>query len=95
MPPVPETVRETARAFKNPHHELQKYDTESALKLNPNDNLRVLRALEIVMATGQTLPVWQRQNPPQGLLTPTLKLFLDVPREILVEKILLLKYLVN
>lgn len=87
MPPVPEEIRNVVRRLQNPHHELQKYDAESALKLNPNDHLRVLRALEIVLTTGQTLPSLQRQNPPQPLFTPTVKLFLDVPRDILAEKI--------
>jgi tRNA dimethylallyltransferase len=87
MPPVPDDIRETARGMLNPYAELQKYDTESAQKLNPNDSLRVLRALEIYMATGVTLPHWQRQNPPKPLLTPDIKFFLDVDRSVLAHRI--------
>ena len=44
------------------HAELSRRDALSAARLSPNDRSRVLRALEVVEATGRTLPEWRQRN---------------------------------
>jgi tRNA dimethylallyltransferase len=66
VPEIPEAVREAARA----HHreiggeafraELGLLDPASAEKLPPGDSQRLVRAYEVVRATGRTLGDWQR-----------------------------------
>jgi tRNA dimethylallyltransferase len=61
IPPVPEAVRtETrtkaeGRATPELHDELTVRDPETAQRLNPSDRQRILRALEILAATGRPL----------------------------------------
>lgn len=68
VPPIPPEIRsrllsrlqdEGAPAL---HAELARRDVLSAARLNPKDRSRVLRALEVVEATGRTLPEWQQRN---------------------------------
>ncbi len=42
---------------------LEKLDPEGAAALHPNDAARILRALEVVLATGRPLRVFQRREP--------------------------------
>ncbi len=49
------------------HAELAKVDPESARRLNPNDLLRVSRALEVFEASGRPLSAWQSEH---GFRTP-------------------------
>ena len=62
IPAVPEAVRERVRAAAEGrdsealHAELAGRDPATALRLRPSDRLRILRALEVVEATGQSLP---------------------------------------
>jgi len=44
------------------HEELTVIDPDSAQKLHPNDTARVVRALEVYQATGETLTSWQRRE---------------------------------
>jgi tRNA dimethylallyltransferase len=61
IPPVPETVRAAVRARAEGratpelHDELAARDPETAQRLNPNDRQRILRALEVLDATGRPL----------------------------------------
>src|SRR5579859_4470124 len=89
IPPVPETVRSAVRAqfgrLEGPaiHAALSERDPEMASELRPSDRQRMLRALEVIEATGRSLACWQKQKP-----TPTLegmrlaKFVIDVPREL-------------
>jgi len=43
---------------------LQKVDPESACRIHPHDTYRLLRALEIYLATGQSATIFRRQNRP-------------------------------
>ena len=60
-PPTPEAVRAGIRAEAEGrlspelHAELQAQDPETAARLNPNDRQRIMRALEVVAATGRPL----------------------------------------
>lgn len=71
IPDVPEEVRMAAekkqQALGNPafHAELEKRDSVMAAKLNPNDTQRLIRAWEILKATGKSLAYWQ-SLPPEG-----------------------------
>jgi tRNA dimethylallyltransferase len=61
IPPVPEAVRAEVRseaegrATPELHAELLAHDPETAARLNPSDRQRILRALEVVAATGRPL----------------------------------------
>jgi tRNA dimethylallyltransferase len=61
IPPVPETVRAAVRAKAEGraspelHEELAARDAKTAVRLNPNDRQRILRALEVLEATGRPL----------------------------------------
>jgi len=65
IPPVPVSVRERARAlydrigeapFRNA---LAAHDPQSAARIKPGDRQRLMRAWEVVEATGRPLPEWQ------------------------------------
>jgi tRNA dimethylallyltransferase len=61
IPPVPEAVRADVRARAESrvtpelHDELKARDPETAARLNSSDRQRILRALEVVEATGRPL----------------------------------------
>lgn len=44
------------------HAELRRLDRESAERLNPNDFVRVSRALEVVELTGKPMSAWQAEH---------------------------------
>jgi tRNA dimethylallyltransferase len=66
-PPIPDAVRSEARALRaeigaKPFHErLRAVDPEAAARLGAGDTQRVLRAYEVIQATGRTLGDWQRE----------------------------------
>jgi tRNA dimethylallyltransferase len=75
VPPIPAEVREGVRArlerdgVEALNAELAKRDPTSAERLKPRDRARIARALEVVEATGRTLPDWHREGLPP-LLPP-------------------------
>src|SRR6476661_6017174 len=75
VPPIPPEVREGVRArlerdgVEALHTELMLRDPASAERLKPRDRARIARALEVVEATGRTLPHWHREGLPP-LLPP-------------------------
>jgi len=73
IPDVPPEIRQAAmdlqKTLGNPdfHVELKKHDPVTAERLNPNDTQRLVRAYEVLQATGKSLAHWQnspRQGPP-------------------------------
>jgi tRNA dimethylallyltransferase len=94
IPHVPAAIRAAVRsrlerlgkvAF---HTELARRDPEMAALLRPSDTQRVLRAFEILEATGRSLAAWQKANGRAILHNLTIaKFVLDVPREVLRERI--------
>ncbi|MGH6979921.1 MAG: tRNA (adenosine(37)-N6)-dimethylallyltransferase MiaA [Stellaceae bacterium] len=67
-PPIPAEVKREARAMRAElgaaafHERLRTVDPGAAAKLGRGDTLRVLRAYEVVTATGRTLGDWQREQ---------------------------------
>ncbi len=86
IPAIPLDVRDQWRGFDGDlHAELHKRDPMSAAKLNPADKQRLIRALEVVDATGKTLGEWQADAVSNSFLNDinVERLFVDVPREAL------------
>ncbi|MBV9261911.1 MAG: tRNA (adenosine(37)-N6)-dimethylallyltransferase MiaA [Pseudolabrys sp.] len=68
--------------------ELGRLDPQSAQRLMPNDSSRILRALEVLQATGRSLRDWQKEGmPPLVDAASAAKVFLVVEREELVSRI--------
>jgi tRNA dimethylallyltransferase len=64
------------------HRWLAALDPESAEKLRDwGGRQRLMRALEVPLLTGRTLPWWQRNSPPAAEPVPVLPFVLQVPRE--------------
>ena len=68
--PIPETpleIREQLQAqmrqygLEKLYADLQQKDAKIAAKLNPNDKTRIIRALEVIEATGQKLSEWYKK----------------------------------
>ena len=94
IPAVPETVRSAVRAqFASQngpaiHALLSERDPEMASELRPSDRQRMLRALEVIEATGHSLAFWQKQKPTPALEGMRLaKFVIDAPRELLRARI--------
>lgn len=93
VPPVGAEVREALRADLRSHglcalvRELWGVDPESAETLAPGDTQRVLRALEVVRATGRPLSEWQRLGTAGRLERRLLKIGLTVPRAVLYDAV--------
>lgn len=70
MPQIPEALRERLRArliaegAEVLHAELATADAEGAAGLNPKDGQRIVRALEVLEATGQSIDHFRRQAGP-------------------------------
>lgn len=76
VPPVPPAVREAVQAHHRRlggpafHADLAARDPAMAARLAPGDTQRLIRAAEVLMATGRSLAWWQAQpkdGPPDGL----------------------------
>lgn len=94
VPPVPPEVRERlraraeGRATEELHHELARLDPDGAGRLRSGDRLRLLRALEVLEATGRPLSAYlgsRRPGPLAGM--PAVKLFLAPDRAALHRRI--------
>lgn len=88
VPAIPEDVRAAARrrmeqlghdAFRA---ELAHRDPASAAAIKPNDLQRLVRAWEVVEATGTTLPAWQSRGAAAGLAGPVAKVVLLPDRDV-------------
>jgi tRNA dimethylallyltransferase len=67
---------------------LEALDPESAERLRGwGGRQRLMRALEVPLLTGRTLPWWHRHAPPEAEPVPVLPFVLQVPREVLFERI--------
>ncbi|CAN7298412.1 tRNA (adenosine(37)-N6)-dimethylallyltransferase MiaA [Bosea sp. LjRoot237] len=94
IPPVPEEVRTAFRAWAAEretgalHAELAGKDPGMAARLRPSDRLRVMRALEVLQATGRSLASFQGARRPGPLAgRELLKLFLAPERELVRARI--------
>ncbi len=94
IPDIPEHVRAAVRDAAEGdstvilHARLATRDPETAVRLQPRDRQRILRALEVLEATGRPLSHWQR-DPHFGLLDAVacVKLVLEMDRETLNARI--------
>jgi len=94
VPEVPAGIRKAARArlaeLGAPafHAELSGLDPVMAARLQPTDRQRLLRAYEVVSATGRSLAAWQ-EMPPVRVSLPARRLGLALvpPRAALYERI--------
>ena len=90
VPDIPPHIREAWRARGHRseaaelHAELARRDPAMAAKLRPSDPQRILRALEVIEATGRSLGDWQEEES-TGLLgaEEAEKLYLAPPREVI------------
>ncbi|MCF3933809.1 tRNA (adenosine(37)-N6)-dimethylallyltransferase MiaA [Acuticoccus sp. M5D2P5] len=68
IPPVPDAVRDHWRARQGAedpaalHAELARRDAAMAARLRPSDPQRIVRALEVIDATGRSLADWQAER---------------------------------
>lgn len=91
VPPVPEALRLDLRAFRQAegdvalHARLAALDPEGAARLPAADWRRVLRALEVVLATGRSLASFQAEAPSPPVACRLVLLL--PPRATLVEAI--------
>jgi tRNA dimethylallyltransferase len=90
IPPVPAAIRASIRDLQadigSPglHALLTERDPETAARLKPGDTQRLLRAVEVLEATGRSITAWQSDpvaGPPAGLRF--LPVVVDPPRETL------------
>lgn len=94
IPDIPPEIRdywraeEGARNAQELHKTLGERDPEMARRLRPSDPQRVIRALEVLDATGCSLAEWQNE-PGKPVLTAeqALRLFVSPPREALYARI--------
>jgi tRNA dimethylallyltransferase len=95
IPPVPPEVhshwatRMQAEGVEALHAELAARDPESAAAIRPVDTQRVLRALEVLEATGVGLGAWQTRGSAPPLVPPDAgaRLVLDAARPVLHARI--------
>lgn len=94
VPDIPEEIRRAVRKKADGegaaavYAELQRLDPQMAERLKPRDRQRIIRALEVIKATGISLLDWQRKTP-RGLLEgqDPVKVCLTAPREALEARI--------
>jgi tRNA dimethylallyltransferase len=93
MPPADPEVRAALRVRRDREGlpalfaELRERDPQSAARLMPNDGQRVLRALEVALATGRTLSDWQRALPFGVTGVAATRIGLTLPRSVLYDRI--------
>ena len=75
------------RGTRSLHHALERVDPESALRIQPADRSRIIRAYEVYLLTGKPMSWWQEQ--PRDRLTGyrRLKLGISWPRDLLYQRI--------
>ena len=92
-PPVDETLRNYFRSLRDRHGRehiyglLQQRDPQAARRINPNDSVRVIRALEVLEQSGESIVTLQKKHAFSDSPYDTLKIGLSVDRNILKERI--------
>jgi tRNA dimethylallyltransferase len=91
IPPIPPEIHKAAlkrhRELGGPafHAALAERDPAVAARLNPRDQLRLVRAWEVLEATGRSIGKWQAMSGEPGLAYRRLRLILLPPRPRLYE----------
>lgn len=92
LSPIPTIPTEIHKAAMNRHRELggpafhaalAERDPAVAARLNPRDQLRLIRAWEVLEATGRSIGKWQRMTGEPGLSHRRLRLIMLPPRALL------------
>lgn len=93
IPAIPDDVRQAARALMAEegnaafHQRLAAADPETAARLDVGNTQRLVRAWEVLQATGRSISDWQRDPPVRPVQGRFLTIILDPPREALVASI--------
>ena len=93
IPEIPESLRKEVLSWQEEHgtsycwKQLQKHDPQGADRLHQNDTARILRNLEVVLATGTTLSTFQLQQPFGEARYQFLAVALEWERQVLYERI--------
>ncbi len=92
-PDVDENIRNHFRALRDTHGKKYLYDmllqrdAAAAAKINPNDSVRVIRALEVLEQTGESITVKQKKHSFADCPYATYKIGIQVDREELKQRI--------
>lgn len=93
VPPIPAEIRAAARGklaeegAEGLHAALAVADPVTAASLKSGDSQRLVRAWEVLQATGRGLADWQAAPASPGLPNPVLRLLLQPPRDRLYARI--------
>jgi tRNA dimethylallyltransferase len=94
IPPIDPAIRArlrndlAARGVEALHAQLQQSDPESAARIMLRDQSRILRALEVMEATGRTMSDWHREELPPAIAPGrAIRMFLTPEREELKRRI--------
>jgi tRNA dimethylallyltransferase len=93
IPPIPAETRAAARGKLNEegsgglHAALAVADPRTAASLKPGDSQRLVRAWEVLQATGRGLADWQAAPASPGLANPVFRILLQPPRDRLYARI--------
>jgi len=92
-PPVDEKLRSYYRGLRDRHGReylyglLQHRDPQAAMRINPNDSVRVIRALEVLEQSGESIVTLQQKHAFSDCPYAAFKIGLLVDRNILKERI--------
>lgn len=94
MPSIPTAVRERWREYLSEvgpidlHRLLGERDPVMALRLQPGDGQKIVRALEVLEATGQSISKWQEQRRDPLVDTElSTRIVVDLDRDVLFDRI--------
>ena len=93
VPPIPREVRENlAQSLRRQgvhalYQELKRIDPATAVRVAANDQYRILRALEIFLASGQRWSEIVREFRPHPFPYAAVKVGLTLPREVLLARV--------
>ena len=93
IPKIPGKLRQDLFSLQEEHgtsycwEQLQKHDPQTAKRLHPNDTSRIMRSLEVVLATGTSIADFQLQQPFAEARYPVLAIAYEWERSVLYERI--------
>ena len=86
IPPIPLPVKLQVRNLLKKYHHLYDallhYDQALAQKLNKNDIVRIIRGLEVKLATGRSISTWHRSTYPLFSRKMLKKIYIKLDRKI-------------
>ena len=94
-PTVDEKIRNHYRQLRESHGKeylynlLQKKDADAAGKINPNDSVRVIRALEVLDQTGESISAIQKRHSFADTPYKTYKIGIQIDRKELKQRIIM------